>query len=321
MINLTTTFSIPRSPYLIRPNSRILCIGSCFAENMGQRLADLPLDVSNQALGTLFNPLNILRGLSPQALQALDLYKQGDLYVHPDFHSQFMGENPEEFISKLADIKSKTLSFLSTSQFLIITWGTAFYYEDQVLGRAIANCHKQVTTRFLKKQSTVDEICLAYKNFILKNPHLQVIISVSPVRHTRDGMPENAVSKAILRLAAEELVRKFPNQVRYFPAYEIMLDELRDYRFYQADMIHPTDQAIEYIYKRFKQTHFEDEMLDIAKKWQEIMQTVQHRPHPLQYPQHCEILKRLRKEIEIDQSGVDKSKLFAKIDQQVLALS
>lgn len=321
MINLTTTFTIPRSPYLIRANNRILCIGSCFAENMGQRLADLPLEVSNQALGTLFHPLNILRGLSPETLQHSDLYKQGHLYVHPDFHSQFMGEKPAEFISKLADIKSNTLTFLSTSQFLIITWGTAFYYEDQVLGRAIANCHKQASNRFIKKQSTVDEICLAYKNFILKNPHLQVIISVSPVRHTRDGMPENAVSKAILRLAAEELVRKFPNQVKYFPAYEIMLDELRDYRFYQTDMIHPTDQAIEYIYKRFKQTHFEDGLIEIAKRWQEMIATIQHRPHLLQYPQHCEILSRLRKEIEMDQSGLDKSNLYAKIDQQLLALS
>jgi hypothetical protein len=321
MINLNTTFTIPRSPYLIRTNSRILCIGSCFAENMGQRLAELPLDVSNQALGTLFHPLNILRGLSPQTLQPADLYKQGKLYVHPDFHSQFMGENPDEFISKLIDIKSKTLTFLSASQFLIITWGTAFYYEDQVLGRAIANCHKQVPTRFLKKQSTVDEICLAYKNFIQKNPHLQIIISVSPVRHTRDGMPENATSKAILRLAAEELVRKFPNQVTYFPAYEIMLDELRDYRFYQADMIHPTEQAVNYIYERFKQAHFTDNLLVIAKRWQEIYNTLQHRPHPLQFPAHREIIERLRKEIDADQSGVDSSKLLAKIDQQILALS
>lgn len=321
MINLTTTFTIPRSPYLIRPNSRILCIGSCFAENMGQRLADLPLEVSNQALGTLFHPLNILRGLSPQTLQYSDLYKQGHLFVHPDFHSQFMGENPEEFITTLTEIKAKTLAFLVSSQYLIITWGTAFYYEDQVLGRAIANCHKQPANRFIKKLSTVDEICLAYKNFILKNPHIKIIISVSPVRHTRDGMPENAVSKATLRLAADILVSKFPDQVMYFPAYEIMLDELRDYRFYQTDMIHPTDQAIEYIYKRFKQTHFEDGLIEIAKRWQEMIATIQHRPHLLQYPQHCEILRRLRKEIEMDQSGLDKSKLYAKIDQQILALS
>jgi hypothetical protein len=107
----------------------------------------------------------------------------------------------------------------------------------------------------------------------------------------------------------------------YFPAYEIMLDELRDYRFYQTDMIHPTDQAIEYIYKRFKQTHFEDGLIEIAKRWQEMIATIQHRPHLLQYPQHCEILRRLRKEIEMDQSGLDKSKLYAKIDQQILALS
>jgi len=320
-MKLTTTFTIPRSPYLIRPNSRILCIGSCFAENIGQRLDTLPLDVSNQALGTLFHPLNILRGLSPQTLQPADLYKQGNLYVHPDFHSQFMGADPEEFITRLTELKSKTLTFLARSQYLIITWGTAFYYEDQVLGRAIANCHKQSATRFLKKQSTVDEICLAYKSFLVNNPHLKVIISVSPVRHTRDGMAENAVSKAILRLAADVLVSKFPDQVAYFPAYEIMLDELRDYRYYQADMIHPTDLAVNYIYERFKQAHFTDNLLVISKRWQEIYNTLQHRPHPLQFPEHREIIERLRKEIESDQSGVDSSKLMTKIDQQILALS
>jgi hypothetical protein len=320
-MKLTTTFTIPRSPYLIRPNSRILCIGSCFAENMGQRLDTLPLDVSNQALGTLFHPLNILRGLSPQTLQPADLYKQGNLYVHPDFHSQFMGADPEEFITRLTELKSKTLTFLARSQYLIITWGTAFYYEDQVLGRAIANCHKQSATRFLKKQSTVDEICLAYKSFLVNNPHLKVIISVSPVRHTRDGMAENAVSKAILRLAADVLVSKFPDQVAYFPAYEVMLDELRDYRYYQADMIHPTDLAVNYIYERFKQAHFTDNLLVISKRWQEIYNTLQHRPHPLQFPEHREIIERLRKEIEADQSGVDSSKLMTKIDQQILALS
>jgi hypothetical protein len=321
MINLTTTFSIPRAAHLIRPNSQILCIGSCFAENMGQRLDDLPLLVSNQALGTLFHPLSILRGLSHETLRASDLYQQGDLYVHPDFHSQFMGNHAEEFIASLAETQAKTLEFLSASNFLIITWGTAYYYEDQVLGRAIANCHKQPASRFVKKQSTVEEICLGYEKFIQENPLRRIILSVSPVRHTRDGMPENSVSKAILRVAAEKLATKFPDQVTYFPAYEIMLDELRDYRFYQADMIHPTEQALNYIFDRFKQAQFDEDLLEIAKKWREIMATIQHRPHPLQYPQHREILMRLRKEIEKDTSGIDTSKILAKIDQQILALS
>ena len=321
MINLTTTFSIPRATHLLGPNSHVLCIGSCFAENMGKRLDQLPLEVSNQALGTMFHPLNILQGLREQNLQASDLYQQGNFYVHPDFHSQFMGENPTDFLTRLAEIKSKTIAFLKSSNFLIITWGTAFYYEDQILRRAIANCHKQAASRFVKKQSTVQEICLAYESFLRENPLQKIILSVSPVRHTRDGIPENATSKAILRVAADTLAKKFPDQVSYFPAYEIMMDELRDYRFYQSDMIHPTEQAVEYIYKRFKQAHFEDDLLDIAKKWEEMLRTLEHRPHPLQYAQHREILLRLRKEIEDAKSSVDSSKLLAKIDQQILALS
>jgi hypothetical protein len=321
MMKLSTSFTIPRASHLIRPNSQILCIGSCFAEHMGQRLAALPLEVSNQALGTLFHPLSILRGLQPQQLTREELYQQGPHYVHPDFHSQFMGENPSDFLAQLNELKAKAITFLASSQFLVITWGTAFYYEDQVLGRAIANCHKQPSSRFIKKQSTVDEICAGYEVFLHENPRTQIILTVSPVRHTKDGIPENAVSKAILRIAAEQLAKNFPDQITYFPAFELMMDELRDYRFYQADLIHPTEQAIQYIFERFKQAHFEDELIDIAKKWQEIYLTMQHRPHPLQFPQHREILQRLRKEIELDQSGIDSSRLITKIDQQILALS
>ena len=321
MINLTTTFSIPRATHLLGPNSHVLCIGSCFAENMGKRLDQLPLEVSNQALGTMFHPLNILQGLREQNLQASDLYQQGNFYVHPDFHSQFMGENPTDFLTRLAEIKSKTIAFLKSSNFLIITWGTAFYYEDQNLGREVANCHKQAASRFVKKQSTVEEICLAYENFVQANPNVKIILTVSPVRHTRDGIPENATSKAILRVAADTLAKKFPDQVSYFPAYEIMMDELRDYRFYQSDMIHPTEQAVQYIYDRFKQAHFEEDLLATAKKWNDILATVQHRPHPLLFAQHREILVNLRQEIERDKLGVDASKILAKIDQQILALS
>ena len=321
MMKLSTSFSIPRASHLIRPNSQILCIGSCFAEHMGHRLAELPLEVSNQVLGTLFHPLSILRGLQPQQLKLEELYPQGPHYVHPDFHSQFMGENPSDFLTQLNELKAKAIAFLASSQFLVITWGTAFYYEDQVLGRAIANCHKQPSTRFIKKQSTIEEICAGYEVFLHENPRIQIILTVSPVRHTKDGIPENAVSKAILRIAAEQSAKKFPDQITYFPAFELMMDELRDYRFYQPDLIHPTEQAIQYIFERFKQAHFEDELVDIAKKWQEIYLTMQHRPHPLQFSQHREILERLRKEIEQDQSGIDSSRLITKIDQQILALS
>jgi hypothetical protein len=129
-------------------------------------------------------------------------------------------------------------------------------------------------------------------------------------------MAENAVSKAILRLAADVLVSKFPDQVTYFPAYEIMLDELRDYRYYHADMIHPTDLAVNYIYERFKQAHFTDNLLVISKRWQEIYNTLQHRPHPLQFPEHREIIERLRKEIEADQSPL-KGREIAWVDDQI----
>lgn len=230
-MKLSTDFPIPIANHKLRPNSRVLCMGSCFAENMGKRLDDLPLELLNQPFGTQFNPNRILKSLEFETLKITDLYAEGDYFLHPDFHSNFISQNPDVLKEEILVKQNETQTFLKQTDTLLMTFGTAYYYHDHVLNRPIANCHKQASQRFNKHMNQVSEITEAYRKFLINHPKIHLILTVSPVRHTRDGMMENSVSKATLRLATHEIAQEFPGQVTYFPAFEIMMDELRDYRF------------------------------------------------------------------------------------------
>jgi hypothetical protein len=225
-------------------------MGSCFAENMGKRLDDLSLELLNQPFGTQFNPIRILNALAFETLKATDLYTEGDFFLHPDFHSNFISQNPEDLLAEIHLKQEETKAFLKQADTLILTFGTAYFYHDNILNRPITNCHKQASQRFVKHMNQISEITEAYRAFIKNHPQLHIILTVSPVRHTRDGMMENSVSKATLRLAAHETAKEFPDQVTYFPAFEIMMDELRDYRFYEKDLIHPNEIAVDYIWQK-----------------------------------------------------------------------
>jgi hypothetical protein len=189
-------------------------MGSCFAENMGKRLDDLSLTLLNQPFGTQFNPIRILKALAFEPLKITDLYAEGDFYLHPDFHSDFISQNPEDLLAEIHLKQEETKAFLNQADTLILTFGTTYFYHDNILKRPIANCHKQASQRFVKHMNQVSEITEAYRAFIKSRPKLHIILTVSPVRHTRDGMMENSVSKASLRLAAHEIAKEFPMTFR-----------------------------------------------------------------------------------------------------------
>ena len=294
-MQLTTSFPIPPAPVLMNHQSRVLTMGSCFAASMGARLSKLPLEVMMQPLGTLFHPFAITRALSGEVSE--DLYEHGGYFLHPDYHSLFTASSSSELLADIRSVAAEVSSFVRSADYLILTWGTSFSYFDKHLNKAIANCHKMPAERFEKRLSTVDEIVNNFYSLISTLPSTtQVVLTVSPVRHTKDGMPENQVSKSTLRVAADIVSKKFEN-VHYFPAYEIMLDELRDYRFYEADMIHPNEQSQEYIWERFMSTYFDNELLSISKKWDSIYCTLGHRPHPAKLIDHRRVLEVLLAEL------------------------
>ena len=297
-MNFTTTFPITPAPSLLNHRSKVLTMGSCFAASMGARLSKLPLEVMTQPFGTLFHPFAISRALSGDVSE--ELYEHGGYFLHPDYHSIFTDSSSSELMADIRSVAAEVSSFISSTDFLILTWGTSFSYFDKHLNKTVANCHKMPAERFEKRLSTVDEIVNNFYSLISTlSSTTQVILTISPVRHTKDGMQENQVSKSILRVAADMVAKQFEN-VHYFPAYEIMLDELRDYRFYEADMIHPNEQAQDYIWERFMSTYFDPELQTIAKRWDSIYRTLAHRPHPSKLFDHRRVLEVLLAELNAE---------------------
>ena len=319
-MKLSTDFPIPVANHKLTPTSKVLCMGSCFAENMGKRLDDLSLTLLNQPFGTQFNPIRILKALAFETPRASDVYTEGDFYLHPDFHSDFISQNPEDLLAEIRVKQEETKAFLKQADTLLLTFGTAYFYHDKILNRPIANCHKQASQRFEKHMNQISEITQAYRAFIKSHPHLHLILTVSPVRHTRDGMMENSVSKATLRLAANEIAKEFPDQVTYFPAFEIMMDELRDYRFYEKDLIHPNEMAVDYIWEKFKETYFSSELETVEIAWERVIATLAHRPHPTKKHLHLATLEKLEGELPSLFPRVNYSKLAEKLAVEILSL-
>jgi lysophospholipase L1-like esterase len=267
-------------------DARVLTIGSCFAEVLGYHLAKNKVSTLTNPFGTIFNPLSMLR-LLQQTLdnqspdETLYVQHQG-VWFHYDFHSSLWDLSREALASKLEQRLLQVRIWLTNTDWLMLTFGTAYgYYLNQEELRLVANCHKTPNPQFTKALLNVAQIMDAFEALHSRlqtiNPSLQVILTVSPVRHTRDTLPLNQVSKSVLRLACHYL-EEHHESVKYFPAYELLLDDLRDYRFYEADLIHPNQTGQDYILEKFSQTYFDQNLLDFVAEWQKIRAGLAHRP-------------------------------------------
>lgn len=280
-----TKIEIPRSDISISYNDRIMTLGSCFAENMGSKLSDAYFMVDINPYGVLYNPVSIQNSiellLQGKEFTKNDLFENRNLwqsFSHSTLFSDISAERCLEKINSRFNIAKKNLKKIN---FLVITFGTAWVYENRKSGRVVSNCHKLPSNEFIRKRLTVDEIVSNYtvliNNLQTLLPDLQIVFSVSPIRHWKDGAHENNVSKSTLLLAIDNLQKEF-SKVHYFPAYEIQLDELRDYRFYSADMLHPSEVAVDYIWERFSEAYFTKETMIIKKKLEQLRADLQHRP-------------------------------------------
>ena len=312
MTTFRTTFPIPEAKHKISLYTPILTLGSCFADVVGNQLKDNKLKVEVNPFGTLFNPLSIFKILSPTYAQADEcLYvHNSEAWVHYDFHSQFSGDTKEQLQAIINQkIVNTRLFFPSNnsqftthnSQFLLLTFGTSFIYKLLDPQTYIANCHKMPKNLFEKELLSVKDICksfaILHKELKEINPNLRIILTVSPVRHTKDGMAENQVSKSILRAACHYLITDYQD-VAYFPSYEIMMDDLRDYRFYKPDMIHPSEVAEQYIFDRFSETYFDENLKEFIKIWQPIRKALNHRPFNEKSASHQQFLRKLLGDLE-----------------------
>ena len=276
-MKLQTIVDIKPSEWKIGYEDKILLLGSCFADSIGQMMAQRSLQVTVNPFGTLYNPLSIA-----QALQLTNdkLQKRNDLLVEYDglwhsmaHHGSFSRPTKEETEQAVRTSIETMQQAFAEANIVIVTFGTAWVYEikgERISGlegeRVVANCHKMPGEWFKRRRLSVDEIVKTWMSIISRYPDKHWLFTVSPIRHIKDGLHENQLSKATLLQAIEQMTN-----ISYFPAYEIMLDELRDYRFYAEDLVHPSSVAIEYIWERFVETfctpQTRNELTLALKRW------------------------------------------------------
>ena len=284
-MNFRTQVELPEKETEIRHSEQIMLFGSCFAENIGNLLKENKFRCDVNPFGVLYNPLSIANALNQilegKEYEEEDLFFSGGLWHSWMHHSDFSAPSQEEALALMNFRLAKAKENLAKADWLVMTWGTAYVYIHQEMQKVVGNCHKQPDKTFrrlmLNAEAFVEECRGVLKKCREVNPNLKVLFTVSPIRHANDGMHGNQLSKATLLLAIDEICRTCPNCF-YFPSYEIIMDELRDYRFYADDMIHLSSKSVEYIWECFSRCYFSKETQAVMKEWMEIKKAIDHKP-------------------------------------------
>lgn len=300
-----TPVHLPDYPFALTHQDRLLSMGSCFAGQLAGRMQRLKFEVVHNPFGISYHPdvlaQSIFSLLEGRVYEQRDLFEQQGRWCHFDFHGSYAGECPEDSLRKMNASVEQARGALSEVSLLVITFGTAYGWWHKPTARIVANCHRlpgqEFERRLVGVEAMASRMAAAITGLKAVNPGLRCLFTVSPVRHIRDGLSDNQLSKASLRLLAHQLCERLPESY-YFPAYELMVDDLRDYRFYAADMIHPSAVAIDYIWEQFRTAFFGMETLNLLQAIHQINQGLAHRP---QYPgseAHLRFQRKLLQQME-----------------------
>lgn len=288
-MNFMLDFPVVSPELRIKYGDKLLLTGSCFTEHIGNSLASLKFDVLQNPNGILFDPRSVAYSLvsyiQNKQYIADDLFQLNELWQSWQHHSMFSHVNQEDCLKRINESQIKAHHFLKKADWLLITLGSSFSYHltdgPAPHSEGVANCHRAPAQWFDKHMMTIEEINIVLDNCIhqlfLFNPSIKIIFTVSPVRHIRDGVTENNRSKARLIEVVHHLVNKF-DRIYYFPAYELVIDVLRDYRFYDIDMVHPNYQATQFVLEKFMQYFINDESQKLAEEIQKIVMARKHKP-------------------------------------------
>lgn len=282
MTAFRTVVPLERSYWSMDHQSKITLLGSCFSDHIGKKLKGDGLDAIVNPFGTLFNPYAIFnlmdRAWELRYFQASDFFEKDGLWQSFALNRSFVDNDLEALVKKANQQLDLLRDRLIKGDYLIITWGTAWVYREKTSGDWVANCHKVPASAFEKQRLEVAQVVTWFREKMKvihsKNPTLKVVLTVSPVRHWKDGAIENNQSKSVLLLAASQVTDKL---VSYFPSYEIVMDDLRDYRFFESDMLHPNQVAVDYIYGGFQRTFFDENTIALAKEVRNIKKDEIHR--------------------------------------------
>jgi len=285
-MKLITEVALPEYPFKLDHQAPVLMMGSCFTENIGRQLERFCFPVVINPFGVTYNPLSVKKGLD--ALMHKEVYREEDLNLHNDLWFSFDHYTGFSSLDRGEALEAINQSFRAAKELLkkagvvILTWGTSWVYRYKETGQVVCNCHKIPAKEFTRSQLSTGEIIKAYEELLPQlfelNSSLKIIHTISPVRHWKDGAHGNQLSKAALLLAGDALQERFPDRFFYFPSYEIVMDELRDYRFYAEDMIHTGHQTTAYIWEKFQQVLISESSSEIIKELEPLIKLREHRP-------------------------------------------
>ena len=281
-----TTVKTGENRSWLHHSDNVVLLGSCFSESIGSRMQGAFIHATINPFGTLYNPMSIARGvdrlIANEPIAGKDLFMQGGVWNSYDFHSRHSLPDKQVTIDHMSKCIEEGHKALKEAQLLTVTLGTSLIYRLKATGEVVANCHKVPQHEFDRKMASVNDMAQVLDAMLAKlhefNPELHIIMTVSPIRHIADGLDTNSLSKAALRIAIHEAISQHRDYCDYFPAYEIMLDDLRDYRFYGSDMVHPSDVAVEYIWQAFQGAYLDDRSALAVARCERVHKRIQHRP-------------------------------------------
>ncbi len=304
-MNFRTQIPIPPNLNPIDYNSKIVSLGSCFAVNMAEKFEYYKFQNSVNPFGIIFNPVSIEKLIYRIVNQVF--FTEKDIFFHNErwhcfeVHSDLSNANKEEFLENLNVILKRSLIQLFQASHVIITFGTSWVYRNFESNTIVANCHKLPQNQFQKEILSVETIGNSIKNTIdliqKINPDCNFIFTVSPVRHLKDGFVENQRSKSHLITAIHDAIKPQLPAVNYFPSYEIMMDELRDYRFYAEDMLHPSAVAIDYIWSKFKESTIAETDFPVMEQVDSIQKSLSHKPFNPNSESHLKFESKLKQKM------------------------
>lgn len=305
-MNFTTKIPISKSQKPIDYSSTMMSIGSCFAENIGEKFEYFKFQIAINPFGIIFNPVSIekliTRVVNEEKFTEKDIFFQNEMWHCFEVHSELSNPNKEEFLENLNTILESTNLQITKATHLMFTFGTSWVYRNKLSNKIVANCHKVPQNQFDKEILSVETIENSIKNTVdlIKkiNPKCNFIFTISPVRHIKNGFVENSVSKAHLISAIYNVINQQPATNNYFPSYEIMMDELRDYRFYANDMLHPNQTAIDYIWIKFFENYVDEKEFATMNQVCEIQRALKHRPFNPNSESHLQFLKNIQQKID-----------------------
>jgi len=294
-----TEVKLEEYPWKLGYSDRLLFMGSCFTENIGERMASLKFQTCINPFGIIYNPMSVASGLyklmEKRYYTEAELFEKKGCWGNYDFHSRFSGSSAGEALARMNDQVELGHSFLKQADYLLITFGTAWVFDLISTGQVVANCHKFPASDFKRYRLSPAEIVDKFRDLLGVlwefNPNLKLLFTVSPIRHLKDGAAGNQLSKSTLLLAVDKMITGFGEErCKYFPAYEIVMDELRDYRFYAPDLVHLSSVAVAHIWSRFKDSLIEDHSQLLITRVEKVLRAVQHRPFRKDVPEYINFL-------------------------------